>query len=114
MIIFSIKNEKLDFFNRPMYYETSNECLAYLTNVLMSDADRALHGLKSDLALYELGEIDFVSGKINTPKKPLKVCDLLEIFNSIPSDSIPQTANALRDRIAKLESEVFCKNACSE
>lgn len=102
MNIYSIKNEKLSFFNRPIYTESFNEALSYLQNVLMSDSDRALIGLKDDLALYHLGEIDFVTGKIDSPKKPVKVCDLKDIFDSIPSDSVPQTANQLRDLIMDL------------
>lgn len=68
MKIYSIKNEKLSFFNRPIYVESSNEALSYIQNILMSDADRALLGLKSDLSLYELGEIDFSTGIIHSLK----------------------------------------------
>lgn len=109
MLIFSIKNEKLEFFNRPIYCESSNEALTYMQNVLMSDADRALVGLKDDLALYHLGEIDFVSGKITAAKKPMKVCSLREIFDSIPEDKIPQTASVfhrLIDELAKRVSDL--------
>lgn len=103
MNIYSIKNEKLDFFNRPIYCESFNEALSYLQNILMSDADRALIGLKDDLALYYLGSIDFVSGRIDGLKKPNKICDLIEIFNSIPEDRIPQTAKDLESRLHDLE-----------
>lgn len=106
MFIYSIKNEKLSFFNRPIYCESANEALSYLQNVLMSDADRALHGLKEDLALYQLGSIDFVSGEINALSEPLKVTTLLEIFETIPADRVPQTANALKERILSLEKQI--------
>lgn len=122
MHIYSIKNEKLSFFNRPIFTESFNEALSYLQNVLMSDADRALLGLKDDLALYHLGEIDFTTGVISAPKKPKKICDLREIFDSIPTDKVPQTANALLrmiDELAKrvhdLENppeEVFADDVC--
>ena len=107
MQIFSIKNEKLGFFNRPIYCESSNEALTYVQNVLMSDADRALRGLKGDLALYALGEIDFVSGKIQASKRdPLKICDLQDIFDSIPEESIPRDSQALLKLIEDLGKRV--------
>ena len=106
MRIYSVKNEKLDFFNRPMYFESSNECLAYLMNVLQSDADRALIGLKNDLSLYDLGEIDFITGFIKSNKRPFLVTTLSSLFDSIPEDRIPQTANELRDRISKIEEVI--------
>lgn len=107
MLIFSIKNEKLGFFNRPIYCESSNEALTYVQNVLMSDADRALRGLKGDLALYSLGEIDFVSGKILASKRdPIKICDLQEIFDSIPEDSIPRDSQTLLKLIEDLGKRI--------
>lgn len=111
MLIFSIKNEKLGFFNRPIYVESSNEALSYIQNILMSDADRVMLGLKNDLALYAQGEIDFTTGIITGFKHPKKVCDLVEIFDSIPEDKIPQTSKVLTERIARLEAmlEEFCK-----
>lgn len=106
MLIYSIKNEKLEFFNRPIYCESSNEALSYLQNVLMSDADRALIGLKDDLALYCLGSVDFVSGKIDAFKKPQLITTLASIFDTIPADRVPQTANQLRESISKLRDEI--------
>ncbi len=97
MKIYSIKNEKLGFFNRPIYCESDAEALSYIQNVLMSDADRALSGLKDVLSLYKLGDIDFTTGYINSYAftthdgeefKPVLVCSLKEIFDSIPEDKI--------------------------
>lgn len=103
MNIYSIKNEKLGFFNRPIYCESDAEALSYIQNVLMSDADRVLSGLKNDLALYKLGRIDFKTGVINPCKgdvdslnevttdnfyAPEFVCSLEEIFNTIPADKL--------------------------
>lgn len=106
MHIYSIKNEKLNFFNRPIYVESFNEALSYIQNILMSDADRALIGLKGDLALYHLGRIDFTTGVINALKHPKKVCDLQDIFNSIPEDKVPQTASVLHRMIDELAARV--------
>ncbi len=106
MNIYSIKNEKMEFFNRPIYCESFNEAMVYLQNVLMSDADRALIGLKDDLALYFLGTIDFVSGKIDAPRNPKKLCDLSSVFESIPEDRIPQTAKKLQQQIFDLQELV--------
>lgn len=106
MNIYQIKNEKLGFFNRPIYVESFNEALSYIQNILMSDADRALIGLKDDLALYWNGTIDFVSGVIDAPKKPKKITDLSEIFASIPEDKVPQTANSLHAMIDELAKRV--------
>lgn len=106
MHIYSIKNEKLSFFNRPIYTESFNEALSYIQNILMSDADRALIGLKGDLALYYLGTIDFTDGVICGVKHPKKVCDLQEIFESIPEEKVPQTANALHRMIDELAKRV--------
>lgn len=126
MNIYSIKNEKLGFFNRPIYCESDAEALSYIQNVLMSDADRALSGLKNDLALYFLGSIDFTLGKIQPAfhedldaenfkdylvYEPLFVCSLEEIFNTIPEDKLkPElTRDDLArayDKIKSLESTV--------
>ena len=107
MLIFSIKNEKLGFFNRPIYCESSNEALTYVQNVLMSDADRALRGLKGELALYVLGEIDFTTGKILADKRGVrKICDLEEIFDSIPEEKVPRDSQALMRMIQELSSRV--------
>ena len=97
MKIYSIKNEKLGFFNRPIYCESDAEALSYIQNVLMSDADRALSGLKDDLALYFLGEIDFTTGYIYPSSfknsdgeefEPVLVCSLRDIFDTIPEDRL--------------------------
>lgn len=106
MNIYSIKNEKLEFFNRPIYCESSNEALTLAQNILMSDSDRALIGLRSDLALYFLGTIDFVSGKIDAVKKPIRIEGLDKIFDSIPEDKVPRTEHQLRDLIHRLSDEV--------
>lgn len=98
MKIFSIKNEKLGFFNRPIYCESEAEALSYIQNVLMSDADRALLNLKDDLALYYLGDIDFTNGSIipmcmadvsgGLVGDVVCVCSLREIFDTIPEDKL--------------------------
>lgn len=96
MKIFSIKNEKLGFFNRPIYCESEAEALSYIQNVLMSDADRALSNLKDDLSLYYLGDIDFTTGIITPSMFDEQsstdcnnyVCDLREIFDTIPEDKL--------------------------
>lgn len=113
MNIYSIKNEKLGFFNRPIYCESHQESLTYIQNVLMSDADRALRGLRGDLALYFLGEIDFTNGNIITSRKgPVKISDLGEIFDTIPEEKIPRDSAALlrmmeelAERLKKIEQK---------
>lgn len=128
MNIYSIKNEKLGFFNRPIYCESEQEALSYIQNILMSDADRALSGLKGDLALYWLGSIDFTSGVIMpTLKKsdsldesnlvenyePWFVCSLEEIFDSIPKERLKPalTAEDFKKVLSELEQ---LKKDCSE
>lgn len=106
MKVYSIKNEKIGFFNRPIYCESSQEALTYLQNVLMSDADRVMYGLRDDLALYELGEIDFVTGVMHGYRKPEKVCGLADIFASVPADSIPRTESQLRQEIQSLREQL--------
>lgn len=101
MNIYSIKNEKLGFFNRPIYCESYQEALTYIQNILASDADRALKGLRGDLSLYFLGTIDFTTGDIFPAyqyidrydesvevKQAICICTLDEIFDSIPDESI--------------------------
>lgn len=127
MKIFSIKNEQIGFFNRPIYCESEAEALSYIQNVLMSDADRALLGLKDQLALYYLGDIDFTTGLITPPmtvssdpsefgttysKLPVFVCGLLEIFNMIPEDRVPQTAKQLSKRIDNLVEHLDAIDEC--
>ena len=103
MNIYSIKNEKLGFFNRPIYCESESEALSMIQNILMSDADRALSNLKGDLALYMLGSIDFKTGIIQPCLAPIDsldesnlldnyaprfICTLEEVFNTIPEDML--------------------------
>lgn len=126
MNIYSIKNDKLGFFNRPIYCESEAEALSYIQNVLMSDADRALSNLKSDLALYFLGSIDFKTGIISPSLAlidsfdesfpldnyaPVRVCSLEEIFNTIPEDMLKPKVTRddmarAYDKINSLESTV--------
>lgn len=112
MKIFSIKNEQIGFFNRPIYCESEAEALSYIQNVLMSDADRALLGLKDQLALFYLGEVDFTTGVITSAESPTLVCGLLDIFNSIPEDRVPQTAKQLSKRIEDLASHLDSIDEC--
>lgn len=114
MYIFSIKNDKLDFFNRPIFAESSNEACSYIQNVLMSDADRALSGLKDDLSLYLLGEINFTTGDIfsyfNTEYFE-KICSLREIFDTIPADKLKPALTrddivSVHEKISELQSIV--------
>lgn len=106
MFIYSIKNEKIGFFNRPIYCESPNEALTYIQNVLSSDADRALLHLKDDLVLYELGSIDFTSGYINPHDDPLPVIPLSDIFNTIPKDVIPRNEKQIIALFEDLKSRV--------
>ena len=90
MKIYSIKNEKIGLFNRPIYCESEREALSYIQNVLMSDADRALVGLRDSLSLYYLGSIDFENGSIiPSGDGPFFICTLAEIFDTVPSGSVP-------------------------
>lgn len=109
MNIYSIKNEKLGYFNRPIYCESEAEALSYIQNVLLSDADRALSNLKGDLSLYIIGEIDFTSGIIEP--YVFLVCSLEEIFNTIPEERLkPKLTEAdmkrAYEKIGSLEKTV--------
>lgn len=126
MKIYSVKNEKLGFFNRPIYCESEAEALSMIQNILMSDADRALSNLKGDLALYKLGIIDFETGVINPCigdfesldmvttdnfYAPVYVCSLEEIFDTIPEEMLKPklTVEDFRkvcDKIKSLEGEI--------
>lgn len=106
MKIFTIRNEKLGFCNRPIYCETETEALSYIQNVLMSDADRALRGLRGDLALYLQGDINFETGEIVPVVPIVKICDLADIFDSIPADSIPRDSKELWNGIANLGARI--------
>ncbi len=116
MKIYSIKNEKLGFFNRPIYCENDAEVLSYIQNVLMSDADRALLGLKDDLSLYCVGEWESSSGSIigtciddeinGLMYGPVKICDLRQIFDTIPADKVPRSERELRDLIASQSKQI--------
>lgn len=128
MNIYSIKNEKLGFFNRPIYCESDHEALSYIQNILMSDSDRALYGLKGDLALYWLGSIDFNTGVIMPSLKkcdsldeanlvenyaPWFICSLEEIFDSIPKERLKPalTSEDFKKVLSELEQ---LKKDCSE
>lgn len=129
MMMFSIKNEKLGFFNRPIFANSANEALSLIQNILMSDSDRALSGLKSDLALYKVGEFDQVSGFLYFADAreadfdvdfcygfPILISSLEDIFNSIPEESLKpaltqkdfdvllEKYNLLQEKLNKLSS----------
>ncbi len=111
MKIYSIKNEKLNFFNRPIYCENDAEALSYIQNVLMSDADRALLGLKNDLALYFIGDFNSSSGIIQSAfdfvgEDVIKVADLIDIFETIPNDKIPRTERAIKSVTDNLQVQI--------
>lgn len=106
MNIYSIKNEKLGFFNRPIYCENNAEVLSYIQNVLMSDADRALLGLKDDLSLYNLGYFNSQIGIVDAESEPCFVCSLREIFDSIPEDKIPRSERQINDSLKYLDGEI--------
>lgn len=134
MNIYSVKNEKLGFFNRPIYCESEAEALSMIQNILMSDADRALSNLKGDLALYYLGSIDFTNGYIkpslceceyddfgpDTRPQPLFICTLEEVFNTIPEDMLKpkltvddmhrayEKIKSLEDTVSSLENKLKC------
>lgn len=125
MLMFSIKNEKLGFFNRPIFANSVNEALSLIQNILMADSDRALSGLKSDLALYKVGEFNQENGFLyyaDPDEKlpgydiglPILICSLEDIFNSIPEESLKpvltqrdfdallEKFNVLNDKLNKL------------
>lgn len=115
MLMFSIKNEKLGFFNRPIFANSVNEALSLIQNILMSDSDRALSGLKSDLALYKVGEFDQVHGFLRFADAnekdynldvglPILICSLEDIFNSIPEESLKPSIT--REDHLKLVDEI--------
>ena len=135
MNIYSIKNEKLGFFNRPIYCESEAEALSMIQNILMSDADRALSNLKGDLALYCLGSINFENGVIlpclafrdsfdeaNPCENyaPRFICTLEEVFNTIPEDMLKpkltvddmhrayEKIKALEDTVSSLADNLKC------
>lgn len=118
MNIYSIKNEKLGYFNRPIFCESDIEARSLILNILMSDSDRAMVGLKGDLSLYYLGHIDFKSGLISPSfelneccsddsddiYKPLFVCSLDDLFEMIPKDKLKPAVT--RDELLKLVDEI--------
>ena len=135
MNIYSIKNEKLGFFNRPIYCESEAEALSMIQNILMSDADRALSNLKGDLSLYKLGSIDFKTGIIQPCLAPIDslnesnlcdnyapafICTLEEIFDTIPDDMLKpkltvddmhrayEKIKTLEDTVSSLENKLKC------
>lgn len=118
MNIYSIKNEKLGYFNRPIFCESDAEARSLILNILMSDSDRAMVGLKGDLSLYYLGSIDFKSGVI-LPSLDLKdsesdnisdmynlsfVCTLDDLFDMIPKEKLKPAVT--RDELLKLVDEI--------
>lgn len=131
MKIFSIKNEKLGFFNRPIYCESAQEAMSYIQNVLCTDVDKALFGLKDDLALYYLGDIDYVTGVIvpavlpvdvideanpAASYAPMFVCGLRDIFDSIPDEMVKPTVTrdevkAIVEKVKSLENSLQSVNA---
>lgn len=72
----------------------------------MSDADRALLGLKDYLSLVYLGDIDFVTGKIDPCKKPVTITPLADIFATIPEDKIPRNEKYFMEQIEDLKKKL--------
>lgn len=112
MNLYSIRNEKLGFSNRPLFAENDAEALNYIQNVLMADADRALLGLKNDLALYFIGVFDSERGVLERLYDPdndcstsVKICDLVDLFNTIPEDKIPRSERQISENLRILDEK---------
>lgn len=121
MKIYQIVNNEINFWNRPFFAENDSEAISYIQNILMSDADRALIGLRDQLSLYCTGEY------ISMPDKnydddidlsyrpsiigcdPVHICRLDFIFDSIPADRVPRTAVQLKKSIDD-QADLFKKS----
>lgn len=86
MKLFALKNDIAGkgFFNRPMYFESSEECINALQNNVASDSTKALFSMAEHMFLYYVGDIDFTTCVISQPKKPILigcVADFLKDIN---------------------------------
>lgn len=118
MKIYQIVNNEINFWNRPFFAENDSEAISYIQNILMSDADRALIGLRDHLSLYCTGEYnsmpdqyaaeyDFAPSIIGCD--PVHICRLDFIFDSIPADRVPRTAVQLKKSIDD-QADLFKKS----
>lgn len=107
MKIYTIRNNVLNYSNRPFYFESDEEAKQYVLNVLCSDADRALSNLRECLDLYCIGEIDFSAGIITNTCSDF-ICPLSDIWAYVPQDKVPRDSVELRKEIIELK-ELFVK-----
>lgn len=107
MKIYTIRNNVLNYSNRPFYFESDEEAKQYVLNVLCSDADRALSNLRECLDLYCIGEIDFSAGIITNTCNDF-ICPLSDIWVYVPEEKIPRDSQQLHREIKELR-ELVCK-----
>ena len=114
--IYVIRNTRTGFCNRPIYVNSQQEALSVIQNVLVTDVDKALVGLKNELELLYLGEYDDVNGLVIPYRDDcgevsnLFICTLEDIFNSIPKEMIKPAVTrdeikALVDKVHHLDEE---------
>lgn len=121
MLVYSIKNTVTGFFNRPIYVNSQQEALNLIQNILITDKDKALFGLKDKLELYFIGRWDDVNGIFFPHVEPkddvivesnMFVCSLKDIFDSIPEEFLqPELTRddikACVEKIQYLSSELL-------
>lgn len=121
MLVYSIKNYKLGYFNTPFYAENDSQALNYVQNVLMHDTAGIMIGLKGDLELYCLGtfdcaegilypELTYVNDDVGTYTNRY-VSNLEDIFDTIPKEKLKpeltkEDLNRAYEKIKALEARV--------
>lgn len=117
--VFCIRNKVTGYCNRPMYCTSVEECKNIIQNVLVTDKDKALFGLRDKLELLYVGEWDDVNGLLlpffddKGKSSNAIVCTIEDIFDSIPEEFL-KPALTRDDIIACVEKIKDLKSCVNE
>lgn len=83
MFIYSIKNEKISYFNKPIFAVSDEEALNILRSTIASDYTGGLLALCSELSFYCNGTVDFTTGHYSSFKKPRFICSVDKFMEDV-------------------------------
>lgn len=79
--IFAIYDSKVESYGRPMFFLTKGEALRSWSDIINDDKS-AFHKHPEDFTLFELGEFDETSGKIQQLPTPVSLGVAIEFKNA--------------------------------
>lgn len=83
MKIFSVRDYKADFYQRPFFVQNKGEALRAFTQMVNDKKNETpLSMYPDDFGLYELGDFSIDTGVITALSSPLHICTGRDVFTS--------------------------------